>query len=125
MYTVTTLESPPLVAATLQGSVTDVELRLLLRDLDERLLDPGWKVRPSLLLEEGEAGHDLAPHQASQVEAFVARTIEAGLRVGRVVATELLAKQLDRLAENAGVSEMIRHFGTRSNAMAWLRQAAA
>lgn len=125
MYTVTTLESPPLVVAALRGAVSDVELRLLLRDLDERLLDPGWAAPPALLLEEAGSRSDLAPHQASQVEAFVARTLEVGLRVGRVVATDLLAKQLDRLADEAGVADQIRHFGARSDALTWLRSSLA
>ena len=122
MYTITTLESPPVVIASVGASLSDAELRQLLRDLDERLLDPGSSEPPCLLFEQRDAAAALAPHQAKQVDAFLSRTVDSGLRVGRVVATALLARQLDRIASEAAMGEHLRHFDARAEALAWLRQ---
>ena len=119
MYSVVTFREPNLVMAELVGRLLPDDIRGLARDLDRRLLQTDASL-PALLLDMSrfEAQGDAV---VVEIERYIERTIEAGIRVGRVVENQLMAHQMDRVAEEAGLQDQLRHFGQREPALEWLR----
>ena len=120
MYTITTYASPPLITAELVGRISSDELQHLSRDLDRRLLVADQPI-PALLLDvrRYEAAGE---HLVELLDLFIARSLDAGIRVGRVVENQLIARQLDRVAEEADLQDRIRHYHELEPALAWLRE---
>lgn len=119
MYSVITYREPALVLAELVGRLMPDEIRGLFRDLDQRLLRAEGHL-PVLLLDmsrfEAQSETLLA-----EIERYIERTLGAGIRIGRVMANQLMAHQMDRVVEEAGMQEQLRHFGQREPALEWLR----
>jgi hypothetical protein len=120
MFTVTTYRDPALIAAELSGRSSADELQHLTRDIDYRLRAAG-DPPPSLLLDV-QSFEEAGSHLSELLESYVRRTLDAQIRVGRVVASEIVAHQLDRVAAEAGLQDRIRHFWTPEPALAWLRE---
>lgn len=122
MYSLVTYRDPPLIQAELVGRFDGEELHSLARDLDQRLLQPGAS-SPALLLDVSrfEATGDAA---LAVLNRYVERTLGAGIRVGQVVQSQLVAHQLDRVAAEGGLGALLRHFGERAPALVWLREGA-
>jgi len=122
MFTVTTFESPPLVKAELVGRLTSDEIQHLSRDLDRRLLFPEGPT-PTLLIDVRRY-KPAGEHLIELLDLFIARSLDAGIRIGRVVESEIIAHQLDRVAKEADLQDRIRHFWELDPALAWLREPA-
>ncbi|MDY0002103.1 MAG: hypothetical protein RBU30_12470 [Polyangia bacterium] len=123
MYCLTTYRAPALVIAALWGRFSEEEVHCLCRDLDRQMLR-GDGGPPSMLLDLGR----MEPQGEAVVALlyrYVERSVEAGVRVARVVENRLVAHELERVAEGAGLLDRLRTFAERDSALVWVRAPAA
>lgn len=117
MYCLTTFRDPLLVVASLSGRFGEEEVNSVCRDLDLRLL----RAEAACFLLDLSSFDPQAEAVLALLDRYVERSVESGIRVGRVVESRLVAHQLDRVAEEAGILDRVRNFGERELALAWLR----
>lgn len=118
MYCLTTYREPDLVIANLEGRFAEEEAHGVCRDLDRRLMKRDGASGLLLLdLSRFEAQGDAV---LALIDRYIERSVQGGIRVGRVVESRLAAHQLDRVAEEAGLLHRIRNFAQRDAALEWL-----
>jgi hypothetical protein len=119
MYSLRLYHDDGLVKITLVAAIPEEQLQALSRDLERTVLAGDRPIR-SVLVDQTRAellGSELPGLLTSLLVQLLQGT---EVNIAQLVASELVAHQLDRVAESLQTDDRLRHFWDSGSALAWL-----
>jgi len=119
MYSMRLYHDDGLVKITLAGELQEEQLQVLGRDLEQTVLSGDHPLR-SVLVDQTRA-EPLDPNLTALVTTLQLQLMSVSdVKIAQVVGSELVAHQLDRMAESSEVAGRLRYFWESGSALAWL-----
>jgi len=119
MYSMRIYHSDGLAKIALAGQVPQEQLQVFGRDLEQTVLAGDRPIRGVLVDQTG--AEPLDPEPTALLTAMLLQLLQrSSIKIALLVGSELVAHQLDRVAESLETDGRLRHFGETGPALAWL-----
>lgn len=119
MYSLRLYHDDGLVRITLAGQLPEEQIQVLGRDLEQTVL-AGERPMHSVLVDQTRA----EPLDRALTALLTSLQMQllgvSEVNIAQLVGSELVAHQLDRVAESLDTADRLRHFWEAESALAWL-----